>query len=173
VNPWSFTQPQFGHSHRCLAGTLPSIWPFALSPWTGRFVVATMKLNWGKGSVGVQLCLWRSDASAVVASGRSSSPELGLPCGAPSGTSYSKRIEREGFFCKPSTTQYNSNRTHFGLLSKPWAFLQNRQGAGADARTFPRGHGPLELDLAQYCVEFFLFLFQWSFRKLLKMVEKS
>jgi hypothetical protein len=70
VGLWSFPKLQFGRSRHRLAGTLPSIWPSALTPWTGRFVVTTMKLNWGKCSVEVQLCSYRPGAPAVVASGR-------------------------------------------------------------------------------------------------------
>jgi hypothetical protein len=72
---------------------------------------------------------------------------------------FGEEIELEGYNCIMSVTRQIVSGAFSELLEVARAFPQDYQSS-ADAGMFPRGHGPLKLDLAQYCVEFFLFLFQ-------------
>jgi hypothetical protein len=71
---------------------------------------------------------------------------------------FGEEIELEGYDCIMSVTWQIVPGAFSELLEVARAFPQNYQSS-ADARTFPRGHGPLELDLAQYYSPVFPFLF--------------
>jgi hypothetical protein len=67
-----------------------------------------------------------------------------------------EEIEMRGCFCEMSVTHSNS-------AANPVLVSQNSKGLSvkspARARAFPRGPGPSEPDLAQYCFFFSLFFF--------------
>jgi hypothetical protein len=129
----------------------------ARSPWLEQTRSPFLKLSWGKCAGGVRFGVCHSGAPVLAPSGQSSSPELGSLCGAPSGTSTCKGIERGGSFCKLAVTQSNSESTHFGLSRTPRAFSQSCQrGRG---RALSPGIGPLGLLLAQHFTSFFSFSF--------------
>jgi hypothetical protein len=70
-----------------------------------------------------------------------------------------EEIETRGHFCNLLVTKYNSEWTYFCLAVKSRTLLQSCQ-RGRGRAPVSRAVGPPSLKLAQYCVEFFLFLFQ-------------
>ena len=71
---------------------------------------------------------------------------------------FGEEIELEGYNCIMSVTRQIVSGAFSELLEVARAFPQNYQSS-VDARMFPRGHGPLELDLAQYYFPGFSFSF--------------
>ena len=159
MNPWSFTQPQFGHPHRCLIGTRSSPCPSARTPWTDWSSAPLVKLMEGKCSGLVQFDVRRSGTLAVAPiDRRRCSPELGWAW-TPSGTSPCKGIEGGGPICNRSATHRNSEEARFQLVRNPGSLLQRCQRARAHAR-FSLLNWADGLKPAHHYCNLFLFLFQ-------------
>jgi hypothetical protein len=71
---------------------------------------------------------------------------------------FGEEIELEGYDCIMSVTREIVSGAFSELFEVARAFPQDYQSS-ADARAFPRGHGPLEPDSAQYYSQVSLFLF--------------